>query len=100
MFQVYANSVFGEGARFVSVANLVEETAAEHPEDATQLRDLMHIVFGVSKVSPTRAAHVIKRFHLLLGFLLLPFPNGVKSTPHPLQIGIGHTKLHNMSVNI
>ena len=49
--QVYANSMFGEGATFVSVAKLAQEAAAEQKEDPTHLRDLIHIVFGISKVS-------------------------------------------------
>lgn len=51
-WQVYANSVFGEGATFESVAKLVQEAAAEQLVDPTRLRNLIHVVFGVSKVPP------------------------------------------------
>ena len=36
--------------KFVSIASLVAEAAAEKVEDETRLQDLIHIVFGVSKV--------------------------------------------------
>ena len=47
---MYANSVFGEGATFESMAKLAQEAAAEQLVDPTRLRDLIHVVFGVSKV--------------------------------------------------
>jgi 1-aminocyclopropane-1-carboxylate synthase len=47
--EVYANSIFGAGAQFTSLATLAERHMAAHPEAADRVKAFAHVVFGVSK---------------------------------------------------
>ena len=42
--------MFGKGATFTSAARVAASVAAKRPQDAGAIKELVHIVYGVSKV--------------------------------------------------